>query len=274
MRTRHAVRRGLSVCLVAVLAAPAAGCGGDTPVPAPSAGASGSAPVITDARIDLAARAAAAEDRRFTALYTLDTAGRDQRSVVVTAATDGTWRVDVPGAALGGTADIAIASIEAGVFQCTLTSAARSEPATCVRIADQGKKVPNRYDPGVQHLFSDWLNVLTDRQAALAVSAAQPLVRNPAAGVPKGACFAVESIAASLKSPVDAGLYCYADDGVLTGARIGAGTLLLAAQPAAPPPSVDLPGPVVAGEPLGKDAPPPPPTTPSPSPSSAVSAPA
>ncbi len=266
MHPRHAVRRGLSVC-AALLAVPAAGCGG-SPAPAPTAGPTSDAPpAAADARSELAARAAAAEDRRFTALYTLDTRGREQRSVVVTTAADGSWRVDVPGAALGGTADVAIVQIEAGIFQCNLPSQTRPVESTCVKLADQDKKVPGRYDPVVQHLFSDWPEELTDRQAPLAVSVARPLD-----GV-RGTCYAVESISASLDAPLDAGIYCYAEDGLLTGARITSGTLTLAGEPAAPPPSVDLPGPVVAGEPLGKNAPPPPPTTAAPDPSASMEAP-
>jgi hypothetical protein len=264
MHPRHAVRRGLSLC-AALLAVPAAGCDGGSPAPAPTAGPTSAAPpAAADARLELAARAAAAEDRRFTALYTLDTTGREQRSVVVTAAADGTWRVDVPGAALGGTADVAIAQIEAGIFQCNLPSPTRPVDSTCVKLTDQDKKVPSRYDPVVQHLFSDWPEELTDRQAPLAVSVARPLD-----GV-RGTCYAVESISASLEAPLDAGIYCYAEDGLLTGARITSGTLRLAGEPAAPPPSVDLPGPVVAGEPLGKQAPPPPPTTAAPGPSASI----
>jgi hypothetical protein len=254
MRPRHAVRRGLSVCAVAALVAAAGACDDSAPAPAPPATSGSAAPrAASDARVELAARAAAAEDRRFTALYTLDTPGRDQRSVVVTSANDGTWRVDVPGAALGGTADVAIAQIEAGIFQCNLPSAARPVESTCVKVVDQDRKIPRRFDPGVQHLFSDWLDVLTDRQAALDVSTALPLD-----GV-QGTCFGVESIAASLDAPLDAGIYCYAEDGLLTAARVSFGTLKLSGPAAAPPPSVDLPGPVVAGEPLPRASPSPPP---------------
>jgi hypothetical protein len=251
------------VCAVALLAAAAAGCGGAAPAPAPTAGsASAVPPAVTDARLDLAALAAAAEDHRFTALYTLDTQGRDQRTVVVTTATDGSWRVDVPGAALGGTADVAIVQISAGVFQCNLPSEMRPIESTCVKVVDAGKRIPRRHDPYAQHLFTDWPAELTDRQAPLAVSVARPLD-----GV-LGSCYAVESTSASLDSPLDAGIYCYAADGLLTGARVSFGTLKLAGDPAPAPPSVELPGPVVAGEPLGKDAPP----RPSEAPSSAAPA--
>jgi hypothetical protein len=243
----------LSVLAVVVLAGTATGCGGGPaavdPVPATSA----STPAqVGDARVELAARAALAQDRSATALYTLDSGGT-QRSVVATTATDGSWRVDIPGGALGGTADVSIVRIEAGIFQCSLTSATRPVASTCVKVADTDERVPRRYDPKVQRIFHDWLTVFTDRRAALSVSTARPL-----SGA-QGSCFAVDSISASLKAPVDVGIYCYTDDGLLTAARVDYGELRLAATPAAAPPSVDLPGPVVAGEPMGMEAPPPPP---------------
>ncbi|HEX2771544.1 MAG TPA: hypothetical protein VHN18_03835, partial [Micromonosporaceae bacterium] len=77
-------------------------------------------PEPAPAREQLAALAAAAQDRRFTARYTLTTADRPARTVEVTRAVDGTWRVDVPRGALGGTADVAVARTTGGLYQCTL----------------------------------------------------------------------------------------------------------------------------------------------------------
>jgi hypothetical protein len=57
------------------------------------------------------------------------------------------------------------------------------------------------------------------------------------------------------------GIYCYADNGLLTAARVGFGTLTIAGAPAPAPASIDLPGPVTGGEPMGMQAPPPPPAT-------------
>jgi hypothetical protein len=117
--------------------------------------------------------------------------------------------------------------------------------------------VPARFDPRVQHVFTDWLEVLTDRRAALAVSRARQLP-----GV-RGACFSVESNSASLAAPLDVGIYCYATDGTLTGARLGFGTLVLTGTPAAAPPAVTLAGPTVDRTPLPMTSPPPPSPTPS-----------
>jgi hypothetical protein len=73
----------------------------------------------------------------------------------------------------------------------------------------------------------------------------------------QGSCYSIDSISASLRAPVDIGIYCYSADGMLTAARVGFGVLTLVSQ-AAGPATVPLPGPEVAGEPMGMEAPPPP----------------
>jgi hypothetical protein len=240
----------LSVLTGVLLTAAAAGCDGGAAEPAPAPIASAvSAPPTVDARAALAAVAALAEDRRYAAVYTLDTVGRPQRQVVATAAADGSWRVDIPGGALGGTADVSIVQIDAGVFQCSLPSATNPAAPTCVKVADPDERVPARYDPEVQRVLHDWLAVFTDRTAGLSVSVTTPLE-----GV-QGTCYAVESISAALRAPFDVGIYCYAPDGLPTGARVAFGELRLAGAPAAAPPSVDLPGAVVGGDPMGMASP-------------------
>ncbi len=248
-----------AVLLAGLLAA----CGDPAPAkepvtPPPSAPAS-AAPDGGAARIELAARAALAQDHRFAALYTYDAKdGRAQRSVVATVATDGSWRVDVPGGALGGTADVAIVQTGEGVFQCALSSAVNPISPGCARVADPGKRVPREYDPKVHRVFRQWLNVFTDRQAPLSVVPAAPLPGS------QGSCFSIDSISASLKAPVDVGIYCYADNGLLTAARVAFGTLTLASVAQAPQ-RIDLPGPLVGGAPLGLESPPPPPPVAEPS---------
>jgi hypothetical protein len=225
-----------------------AGCtSGSPPVadPSPTAGPTGP----TDPWGQLAASVAVAQDRRYTASYTLTGGGRPARTVTVTIAQDGTWMVAVPGGALGGTADIAIAATPAGLYQCALGAA-----AACVRVAAPDGTVPAASDPRLEYLFTSWLRVLGDRQQALAV--------NPAATLPgaTGQCFSVEPNSAALAAPVDAGIYCYDTNGTLTAAALGMGTLVLAGAPEGPPASITLPGPVTPGPPLGTATPPPPPS--------------
>ena len=255
MRPAIAVRRGLSALTAAVLAASAAACDDAAPA-APSAHPSASAPSLGPdlgaARSDLAARAALAVDHRFAALYRFDAPGEPSRAVVATVASDGSWRVDIAGGALGGLADVSIVQNATGVFECSLSSATNPINPSCVRVADTGKRVPAESDPKVERVFRQWLKVFTDRQAALSVTTAQPLP-----GAQGSACFSIDSISASMNAPVDVGIYCYAPDGLLTAAKVGFGTLTIASQPAAAPAAVTLPGPVAAGEPLGLDSPPP-----------------
>lgn len=245
-----------------------AGCGGEAApadpaaTPTGSAGATGTAvPTAgdTSARMQLAGLAAAAEDRHLRANYTLSRAGQSPRTVVLTSATDGTWRVDIPGGALGGTADVAMAGTPDGIFQCALPSATRPEPTTCVRVAAPDKPVPASVDPRVQHVFTDWRTVLTDRQASLAVSTTRALPNS------RGTCFSVDSTAASLSAPLDVGIYCFDTDGTLTAVRVAFGTLLLNGDPTTAPKTVSLPGPVVAGAALRTAAPPTPSAVPTPS---------
>lgn len=222
------------------------GCGTGAPAPAATR-TEPAASQPTEPRDQLAAYAAAAQDRHLTAVYTLSVAGQPDRSISVTRAADRSWRVDIPGGALGGTVDVSMAQNSAGIFQCSLPSTAG--PAGCVRVADPGQPLDAGIDPRVQHLFTDWPEVLTDRQAPLAVSAA------PLPGA-RGSCFAVESTSASVSPPLDAGIYCYTPDGTLTAARLPTGTLALAGSPTAGPATIALAGPqVVDREPLRIAAP-------------------
>jgi hypothetical protein len=233
----------------------AAGCGADGAAQAgPTSAPPAAAPA--PARAQLAGAAAAAKDRGLLAFYTLKSGDRADRTVTVVRAPDRSWRVDIPGGALGGTADVSVAQNKDGLYQCALPSAASGVPATCVRVAAAGGRIKSWADPRVQHPFTDWLEVFTDSRAALSVSTTKALPGS------EGTCYSVESTSASLSAPVDAGIYCYATDGTLTAARLSFGTLTLSAPPGAPPARADLPGPVVSGEPMSMAAPPPPPTDP------------
>ncbi|MBM2617139.1 hypothetical protein JIG36_16420 [Actinoplanes sp. LDG1-06] len=225
------------------------GASGDDPQPAPSASSAPPSEAVSGARGLLAAKAATALDKAYSALYSFDDGNGQPRNVVAQIGRDGTWRVDVSGGALGGTADVTIVSTAAGVFQCTLGSQSNPISPTCVKVAKPGKRVPADYSPKVERLFRPGLSVFTDRQAALSVAEVPPL-----AGA-KGTCFSVDSISASLTAPVDVGIYCYADDGVLTAVRVGFGELKVSNQIDGPA-TVPLPGPETAGPPMGMDAPP------------------
>ncbi|TWH67044.1 hypothetical protein JD77_02006 [Micromonospora olivasterospora] len=249
--------RRLTGVLALTLPALLAACADGPPAgPAPTPSGDPTPAAIDAARNELAALAAAARDRHFTARYALSGVDGPDRSIVVTRADDGTWRVDVPGGALGGTADIALVATGDGLFQCGLPSAGRPEPASCVRLGGRTDAVPRHLDPWVQHPFTDWLEVLTDRRAPLAVSPARP----PAGAT--GACYSVDSTSASLTAPLGVGIYCYAPDGTPTAVRTASGTLTLSGPAGPAPASVRLAGPVTDADPLGRAAPSPDGSTP------------
>jgi len=241
--------RRLLLCAVTVLAL--AGCSAQPPPPAP--GPDPSLNPQPGDRDRLAAIAATAKDRRYIATYLWTSPNRPDRTVTVALGTDGSWVVAVPAGALSGLADIAIYRSETTLHQCLLGPAA----GTAGVRPDLGPLTPSCVivdaldtsdDPRVQHIFTDWIDRLIDRSTALSIAA------EPLAGV-QGSCFSIESTAAALAPPVDPGVYCYREDGTLTYARTGFGTLLLAGAVQPAPPSVALPAPVVDRAPLPVTAP-------------------
>ncbi|MGC9669083.1 hypothetical protein ACNTMW_21300 [Planosporangium sp. 12N6] len=217
------------------------GCAGSRNSPAAAAGdlpPPSASPL--DPRIQLAGLVAAAKDRRFSAGYTFTPPGQAPRTVTVELAADGSWRVEVPGGALGGQATVALVGNATGLYQCRVSGASPS----CVKAADPDGTLPPSADPRVQHPLVDWLDPLTDRTSALSVTVA------PAPAGARGTCFSVEANTAALTAPVDPGVYCYDTDGTLTAVKAGFGSLVLASTPAPAPATVALPGPVTAGAPL------------------------
>jgi hypothetical protein len=249
VRSRSLPRRLLPAVALLILAV--AACGDEAPAATPArSGAPSPVPGDgPDARDDLAARGALALDKPYAGLYSLDD-GTGPRDVVATTGVDGTWRVDVSRGVQGGTMDVSIVSTAAGVYQCTVATAANPITPACTKVADKGKRVPKKYSPRVERLFRPALAVFTDRQSALTVTEVPPL-----SGA-KGTCYSVDSISASLDPPVDVGIYCYAGDGVLTAARVGLGVLKLVSQVAGPP-TVPLPGPETDAVPMSTVSPPP-----------------
>ncbi|BCJ59769.1 hypothetical protein [Micromonospora endophytica] len=247
---RPAQRRPVPLALVLALTLLFTGCSADPPADPPPPSTAPRPVGMDAARDELAALAAAAQDRHLVARYTWRVDGAGDRLIVVTSANDGSWRVDVPGGAHGGAVDISLAASADGLFQCALPSPSRPEPASCVRLGERDDTLPRRLDPRVQHPFTDWLDVLTDRRAPLSVSPAAA----PAEAT--GSCYSVETTEASINPPLDVGIYCFDADGTPTAVRVAFGTLTLAAPPEPAPATVQLAGPVVEAEPLEMAAPP------------------
>jgi hypothetical protein len=245
-RMRFAAKTAYAVALVTGVLGLAA-CSSGAPPPEPGTSQAPAAAAV-EPRGDLARRVAAAKDRRFTAAYAWTGVGA-QRTVTVTLATDGTWRVDIPGGAQNGRTAVSMVGRAEGVYQC-------SAGGGCVRVARAAGTVPASVDPKVHHPFTDWAAALADPDAALSVATA-PLLPGVA-----GACFSVEPTTVSIAPPIEPGIFCYGDDGMPTGFKTRFGTLTLAGSPGPAPPTADLAGPVSNGAPLNTSAPPAP-TTPS-----------
>jgi hypothetical protein len=247
------VTTGTALAVLTGLLVSACGSPGG-PRPAGTAAAT-PVPAQPDPRNLLAARVAVAKDQRYVAAYTLTAPGKAPRSILVTIATDRTWRVDIQGGALGGTADVAFANRPEGLYQCPINPA-----GGCIRVAASGKRPPAADDPRIQYVFVTWLDVLLDRQVPMSVAPADPLAGTSAP------CFAVEPGTTALAPPIDPGTFCYNDNGILTAAKLPFGQLMLTGDLVAAPSTISLPGPVVDGAPLATSAPPPPPPSPSGSP--------
>ncbi len=219
-----------------------AGCGSATAVDE-----SEPAPRRESAQAAMIGRVTKALDTTFTAEYAWSEGG----TVTVWAAEDGTWRVDVPGWAHGGEVDVSVAWTTGGFFQC-----AEEE---CVKLAGITGRIPERFDPKVQRPFVEWLPLLLDRHMPFSVTR-------------EGDCFTLTPNTVVVETPFPPGEWCLDRAGAIlsvTGPDVG--ELALEGEPEAPVETVQLPGEVVEGDPLGRKAPKPPkPETPTPSPSPTV----
>ncbi|CAM3348116.1 hypothetical protein STSO111631_15375 [Stackebrandtia soli] len=205
--------------------------------------------------------AAVAKDRHYIAAYEFT---RSRETVIVTAslATDGSWRFDVPGGALGGKQDISIVQNRQGTFQCVL-----DKTNACARVAKPEQDVPRRFDPLVQHPFTDWIDVLLSRTAPLSIAYAEPLVDGDEAS----RCFSMERNSVTVDAPIPTSTLCLAEDGVITAVDSPWGSLRLSGEVMPPTSRAKLPAVVTDDEPLSTSPPPKPSPkpskTPSPSPS-------
>jgi hypothetical protein len=221
---------------IAVLAA--AGCGTATAVDDRE-----QAPPRPSAQATLIGRVSKALDATFTAEYEWSSGG----TVTVWAAQDGTWRVDVPDWALGGTVDVTVAWTTGGFFQCVADR--------CVKIAGITGEIPRDYDPRVQLPFVEWLPQLLDRHLPFAVSQ-------------DGDCFTLTPNTVVVDTPIPPGEWCLDDAGTILSVESGEfGTLELAAPPEKAVATVELPGDITDAEPLSRKAP----EEPSPSPTATPS---
>jgi len=217
---------GRTVAALTIVLALAAGCGTATAVDEPE-----EAPRRASAQAALIGRVTKALDATFTAEYAWSEGG----TVTVWAAADGTWRVDVPAWALGGTVDVSVAWTTGGFFQCAAES--------CVKLAGITGEIPKQYDPRVQQPFVEWLPQLLDRHLPFAVAQ-------------DGDCFTLVPNTVVVAAPIPAGEWCLDQSGTILSVESGDfGTLELAGPPTEAVATVELPGEITDADPLGRKAP-------------------
>lgn len=230
------LRKAVAALTLLATAWGAAGCGTATVVDEPD-----EPPRRASAQATLIGRVTKALDTSFTAEYTWSEGG----TVTVWAAEDGTWRVDVPDWALGGTVDVTVAWTTGGFFQCAANR--------CVKLAGITGEIPKTYDPHVQRPFVEWLPRLLDRHLPFAIAQ-------------DGDCFTLTANTVVVDTPFPAGKWCLDEEGTILSVTSDAfGTLELAAPPEAAVATVELPGEPSEAKPLGPKAPEEPTPTPDPS---------
>lgn len=234
-RFSSATRAFLAATALCCLAVSMSGCGG-----APAHSSSDPAP--PDAQLPpaqrLAGQAALAQDKTFSADYRYTPNGGQQTTAHVERTSAGI-RLDIAVAANQTTmaSTVSIVRIANGTYRCIAVAAAQG----CQSV--DNKQIPE--DPRFEHVFDDWLSILSSSSAALSVTTVKKKT-GALAGV-KGTCFSVEGVTASLKPPVDPGTYCF-DDGTVTAAQFSGAVMILATTGLAPA-SISLPAPPAASVP-------------------------
>ncbi|WP_144300374.1 hypothetical protein [Stackebrandtia nassauensis] len=229
------------------------GCGSgsaaDTAKPSPSpapAITSDRAPIGTSSAAgELAGLAAAAKGRDYSATYELTRPGDKPVEVSVELAADDRWSVEVPGGAQGGKADVTIARHRDFYVQCV-----EGKRDSCARVDTKDDKIPSTIDPVVQHVFTDWLDVMINRSSPISVAYAEDVK-----GV-AGQCFWLERNSVTVSSPIPSGVYCLRSDGIVTAAKASFGSLKLKGEPGSGPGKLTLPDADEDATPLGTSPPP------------------
>ena len=217
--------RGLSVLAAVLLAGAAAACGGAAPAATPRPRPSRRAPDPDDhARTQLAARAALAQDQRSPRSTTSTRRPAAERNVVATVATDGSWRVDI-GRRRARRHDRRLDRLAMPTASTSARCPRWPTPISAeLRRAspDPGKRCPRPVDPRVQRLVPRVAGpCFTDRQVAAVGDAAR---RSRCAGTTGQLLLGRLASRRRWTRRSTSGIYCYADDGLLTAAKVEFGS--------------------------------------------------
>ena len=217
-----------ALALVLLLAA----CTNGSPDPAPSASPSptpSASPTLTPEQLDLARLANKVVTSRYDAVYVFEApATRDVGSLRILASPPN-YPVDITNR---GSTSIFIVTA-ARTVSCSITP---QNKRSCFLVARAGEEIPDLFDPGVQHLFSDAVADLGKNPMAYQVTRT-PNVRLPG-GLPDGYCFdvrRVDPIAGEDPVGFETGRYCIAERGVLTQLSVTTGRITL--KKLGPPPA-------------------------------------
>lgn len=203
------------------LALAAAACSASKPAASPTQSPTPSASPSPDAATALARLAATSAKASYSASY--EVTGEHPGRVYVLRTPNG-YRFELA-TGTGKTARRAmLIRTTGGTVSCTVVPA----PVTCLRVAGPGKGVPAVFDAGLQHVFSDYLVLLSRVGSDYRVTQAL-------SGSTSGQCFDVAAVASPAPAgAVAAGTYCFDPDGVPTRVSYASGSLVLTARGAAP----------------------------------------
>jgi hypothetical protein len=116
--------------------------------------------------------------------------------------------------------------------------------ATCLLVAGPGEEAPAQFDPGIQRIFGEAARDLAENPGSYGVTAITALPAT--AAIPGSECFQVQRIVPTAipsgvggaQAGFETGQYCFATEtGVITGAKVPDGALLLTSLQLTVPPT-------------------------------------
>ena len=198
----------------------------ETPSETPSV-----APTPTPEQSDLARLANKVVYNRYDAVYGFEAPATKDRGSLRILASPPNYRVDITNR---GTTSIFLVT-RTRTVSCSITALNKR---SCFLVARAGEEVPDLFDPGVQHLFSDAVADLGKNPLAYEVTRVAN-VRLPG-GLPDGYCFDVERAEpVTGEDPVgfESGRYCFAERGVMVLLAVKTGRITLKKLGTAPKPA-------------------------------------
>lgn len=185
----------------------------------------------------LATLAKAAGTSVYAARYQLTT-GSGQGAQLTVAHRDGGYRLDIT----AGTATDSLIGSDTGTVSCH----AQDGRTACFQAAGAGQPLPDLFDAGAQHVFTDYLQALATATAQYQVDSTVPTMPPPS--TPPSSCYTVTALTGATPPVVPAGTYCLAENGMPTLVTYGSASLVL--QQVLPAPAAGVLAPPATPQPL------------------------